>query len=270
VKQWLCFLGTAQPQCIDTSILGTIRIHITLASNSVLRVHQFSGADLSYEIKNNNFTVDTISLNDGVYYSILNERLSNPENPISIPYQTWTHFSKGSGDLDGQTQATLSTESLDMLVGTVQQSNWASQNDNTTLLAPAFFSTGSSNITRSGFTINNIPYPPFDQAPHFNIWTNAFESTLQAFNLSQDVLGGTDAGLSNLTGFRNNYFMHAIRLNHPTASDDRVKCGMNLLGTNASITFRTVGNEANVVQHLWAGHTSVLQVKPYKQLQVIN
>jgi hypothetical protein len=86
--------------------------------------------------------------------------------------------------------------------------------------------------------------------------------------LSQDVLGGTDAGLSNLTAFKNNYFLHAIRLNHPTASDERVKSGMNLRGTNANITFKTEGVEANVVQHLWAGHTSVLLVKPYKQLQV--
>jgi hypothetical protein len=69
--------------------------------------------------------------------------------------------------------------------------------------------------------------------------------------------------------FKENYFLHAIRLNHPTASDERVKSGMNLRGTNANITFNTVGTEDNVVQHLWAGHTSVLRVKPYKQLEVV-
>jgi hypothetical protein len=230
----------------------------------VLRKHQYNSGD-TYSVKKNYFTVDTISLNDGVYYTVVNERLSDPENPIEIPFQTWTHFSSGVSDLKGQTTATLNTESLDMLVGTYQNSNWASQTDNATLLAPAFFSTGSANITESSFTINNVPYPPFKQEPH-----DAFESTLQAFNLSQDVLGGTDAGLSNLSGFKNNYFLHAIRLNHPTASDERVKSGMNLRGTNATITFNTEGVESNTIRHLWAGHTSVLRVKPYKQLEVVN
>jgi hypothetical protein len=243
---------------------GTVRIHITLAPNSVLRKNLNNAGDLTYKIKENYFIVDTISLNDGVDYSAVNQRLADPENPIEIPFETWTHFSNGVGDLQGQTQATISTESLDMLVGTYQTSNWASQTDNATLLAPELFKTGSANITESSFTINNVPYPSFKQEPH-----DAFESTLQAFNLSQDVLGGTDAGLSNLTGFKNNYLLHTIRLNHPTASDERVKSGMNLRGTNATITFNTSGSEANTVRHLWAGHTSVLRVKPYKQLEIV-
>jgi hypothetical protein len=200
-----------------------------------------------------------------MYYNVVNARLADPENPIKIPFQTWTHFSGGVSDLKGQTTATLNTESLDMLVGTYENAKWATQTDNATLLAPAFFSTGSSNITESSFTINNVLYPPFKQEPH-----DVFESTLQAFNLSQDVLGGTDTGLSNLAGFKSNYFIHAIRLNHPTSSDEGVKSGMNLRGTNATITFNTEGEEANTIRHLWAGHTSVLRVKPYKQLKVVN
>jgi hypothetical protein len=264
IKNWLGFIGTAQPQCLDTSILGTIRLHITLASNSVLTKGVYSEGTTTYEIKSNYFTVDTISLNDGVYYDVVNERLSNPENPIEIPFQTWTHFSKGNGGLTGQTSAIISNESLDMLVGTYQQSTLADNGLVSNLDASSFFSTGSTNIEKSSFTINNIPYPSFDQKPH-----DAFESTLQALNISQDVLGGTDVGLNSLDDFKQDYFLHAIRLNHPVASDERVKCGMNLRGTNANITFNTVGNEDNVVHHLWAGHTSVLRVKPYKQLEVV-
>jgi hypothetical protein len=110
---------------LDTSILGTVRLHITLAPNSVLIKDTYGAGIATYSLRKNYFTVDTISLNDGVYYSVVNARLSDPENPIEIPFQTWTHFSKGVGSLDGQTQATLSTESLDMLVGTYQQSNLA-------------------------------------------------------------------------------------------------------------------------------------------------
>lgn len=241
-----------------------MRIHITLAPNSVLRKSATPGADRTYEIKDNYFTCDTISLNDGVYYSIVNERLADASNPIEIPFQRWTHFSNGSGALSSQTQATLGTESLDVLVGTYQTTNRGTQNDNAVLLAPEFFKTGSANLVSSGFTINNVPYPPFAQRPH-----DAFESTLQAFNLSQDVLGGTDEGLNSLTRFKETYFLHAIRLNHPTATDERVKSSMNLRGTNATITFTTEGVEADITHRLWAGYTSVLRVAPYKQLEVI-
>jgi hypothetical protein len=264
IKQWLGFIGSAQPQCLDTSILGTVRLHISLAPNSVLIKDTYGAGTATYSLRKNYFTVDTISLNDGVYYSVVNARLSDPENPIEIPFQTWTHFSKGQGQLDGQTQATLSTESLDILVGTYQQSNLADNVNVANLNASSFFSTGASNITGSRFTINNVPYPSFEQKPH-----DAFESTLQAFNLSQDVLGGTDSNLNSLDNFKKNYFLHAIRLSHPTTSDERVKSGMSLRGTNASITFETDGTEDNVVQHVWAGHTCVLKVKPYKQLEVV-
>ena len=152
-----------------------------------------------------------------------------------------------------------------MVVGTFSRSNFDFNTYDATLMASPFFSTASSNLDTTGFTINNVPYPSFQQRAH-----DAFESTLQAFNLAVDTLGGTDAGLSNLSAFTNKYFIHALRLNHPTSSDERVMSGLNLRGTNASIQYRTTGtnNKANIMPHLFCGHTQVLNVGPYKQIQV--
>lgn len=264
VKNWLGFLGTVQPQCLDTSLFGTIRVHITLSPNSILRKFEGATQNGSYEIKSNYFSVDCISLNDGVYHDIINKRLANEEDPIQVPYSTWTHFSEGVGNLTGQTVATLTTESLDTLLGTYTSSNWASQTDDEDLKAPAFFATGSSNIEESSFSINNVPYPTLSQKPH-----DALESTLQALNIHQDILGGTENDLDSLEKFKTKYFMHGLKLNHPSSSEERFKSGMNLRGTNSTITFNTKGNEANVVRHLWCGHTSVLLVKPYKQVEEV-
>jgi hypothetical protein len=262
VKNWLSFIGTAQPSCIDTSILGSVRVHITLAPNSVLRKNYPAGS-VSYTIKDNYFTIDTISLNDGVYYNIVNERLGS-ENPIEIPFQTWVHFSRGNASLDQETQATLSTESLDMMVGTYQQSNWTDNADVSAMLAPSYFSTGSSNFEWSQFSVNNVPYPPFQQQAH-----DCYESTQQALGLSQDILGSGTPNLDTPAEWKNNYFVHAVRFSHPTASDERIRSGLNLRGTNSTLTWKTYGSEANIVPHVWAGITSVLRVKPYKQLEVV-
>jgi hypothetical protein len=264
IDKWLGFLGSAQPQCIDTSILGDVAIHITLAGSHVLsRGTNAPGTTGTYTLTNNYFSIDCISLNDGVYYDIVNQRLGNAENPIQIPFQSWSYFSPGNTGLSQTTTGTLSTESLDLVVGTISRSNWANNTYDTDLMASSAFATGSSNITTSSFIINNVPYPSYEQQVH-----DVFESTQQAFNLATDTLGGTDPNLKNLTTFRNKYFIHALRLNHPTSSDERVLSGMNLRGTNASIQYKTTGNEANVVPHLFCGQTQVMNVGAYKQIQV--
>jgi hypothetical protein len=43
---------------------------------------------------------------------------------------------------------------------------------------------------------------------------------------------------------------------------------MSLKGTTAQIAFKTTGTEANIVPHVWAGHTSELLVGPYKSISV--
>jgi hypothetical protein len=262
VKNWLGWLGTVQPRCVDLSMLGTVRVHITLAGTETLMKHA-SGAALSYSITDNYFVADCISIQDNMYYDLLNQRLSDEANPITLPFQQFTHYSPGTTTLDQTTTVTLNTESLDLLVGTYQDSNWANNAANAVLNSSAYFKTGSSNLTSSGFFINGEMYPGFTQGPH-----DAFEASLAALNLSVDTLGSCEATLSNESNWLNNAYTHMLRLSHPTGSDERVKSGTNLKGSTAQVSFQTKGTENAVVPHVWAGYTSELLVGPYKSISV--
>lgn len=268
VYNFMGFVGTAQPRCIDTSLLGSMRVVITLAPNAVVMKHT-DGAAAGYSLGGNYFTIETITMNDGgLYANTLAQRLNDSANPIEIPFQTFSRFSPGLTSLAQTTTGTLSTESLDVLIGMYQDSNASSalvNSANAVLKSSQWFKTGSSNLTQSYFTINNNPYPTNCFEPH-----DAFYQTLSTLALSQDSLGASDPAMSNLTNFRDNMFCHMVKLNHNTATDERVKSGLNLRGTNATISYTTTGTEGNITPHLFAGYTSVLRVEPFKQLSVIR
>jgi hypothetical protein len=266
VWNWgLGFLATAQPRCVHTGLLGDVKIIITLAGSETLMKHASATGAAGFSITDNYFTMDTISLNDDIYLPLLKERLRSTDNPIEIPFTSWTAFSPGLTSLAQTTTGTLSTESLDMLVGTYQASGALSNAANSNLRASDYFKTGSSNVASSVFSINNTNYPQFTTTP-----ADCFVGTLGALNLSQDVVGACDIMLSSYSNYRDNGFCHFLRLNHATAQDERVKSGLNLRGTNSTISWTTTGTEANITPYLFAGKTSVLQVKDFKQLNVIQ
>jgi hypothetical protein len=203
VYNFMGFLGTAQPRCIDLSLLGSVRVVITLAPNNVIMQHA-AGAYVGYSLSGNYFTVETITMNDGgLYANTLAQRLNDSANPIEVPFQTFSRFSPGLTSLSQTTTGTLSTGSLDVLIGMYQDSNASTSalvnTANTALRSSQWFKTGSSNVTQSYFSINNNPYPTNCFEPH-----DAFHQTLSTLSLAQDSLGAADPALSNLTNFTNN------------------------------------------------------------------
>ena len=269
VYNWgLGFLATAQPRCIDTSLLGDCRIHITLAPNSVLPKSSWGAgvSSPSYTITDNYFCVDCLTL-DPLYYELVNKRLASSEMPIQIPFQTFTVFSQGTCSLDQTTTGTIATGSLDCLVGTYKDSNWSLGTLNSNVASSCYFKTGSSNLGSSRFSINNIEFPAFKQVP-----ANAFVGTLQALGVANDANGGSDTNCQSLSAYTNDFFFHMLRLNHPTGTDERVRSGLNLRGTNSTISFTTEAStaEAGITPYLYAGHTSVLEIKPFKQIQLVR
>lgn len=263
IWNWLGFLGSCQPRCIHTGLLGTVRVIITLAGTEVLQKNAAPAQAAGFSLTDCYFTIDTLSINDDVYVPLLKERLSSSENPIELPFTRWVTFTPGQVSTLKQTcTGTLSTESLDMLVGMYQTVNTnASVAD---LRASDYFKTGSANLVSSSFAINNVNYPQFTTTP-----ADAFTQTLTSMNLAQDTVGACDSVLDSLTKYQNSFFWHALRLNHPTASDERVRSGLNLRGTNSTISYSTDGSDANITPYLFAACTSVLQVRDFKQLNVI-
>lgn len=270
VDNWLGFLGTALPECIDTSMLGDVYVVIRLATNNVLALDAtaISGnAAVDYQLSDLTFNVDAISFDDGaLYYNFVNELLSRQN--LEVPFQYWVSFSSGPVALPATLTGTLNTQSLDMLIGTVTPSALTGAVNATTSNVD-YFTRGSANIQSVRTYVNNIAYPQFDMAPY-----QSFKQTVKALNLNQDVLGQFDSGItyggSNnpIVNWQNNFFAHATRFNHPVPSDERYVSGINTRGTQASIRFQVNGTGATVVPWMFAQCTGVLKVGAYRSISV--
>jgi hypothetical protein len=69
IDTWLGFLGSAKPNFVDTSLLGNVRITITLSSGDIVGGDADANSSV-YEVDKQHFSVDVVSISDGVYDAI--------------------------------------------------------------------------------------------------------------------------------------------------------------------------------------------------------
>ena len=280
VNSFLGYVGTSQPRIQDTSILGSVNVHITLAGDEIL-AQGSSGTGGDYSISNVYFTMDTVNIDDDNYYKVLSQKMQEA-GKIVIPFQTLSSFSSGVvSSLTQTTQGVIATESLDMLLGFYQSSGSLGRTPNYQTGASSYFTTGSANITGDRFWLNGKPLLDYLFSP-----AETYNRTLNAFGHNQDAVGspdvygsfsnnniglwtGTNAVIS-MQDWQDNQFFSVLRLNHPSSPDDRLKSGVNLIGTNSVIGWETQGSEANITPTLVALVTKELEVFPFKQLNVVE
>lgn len=228
IQNWLGLIGSIKPQILDTSLLGNVRIRITLASPAVL-VKQNAVSGESYTLTDMFFSVDTISIDDGVFYNIHNQFLASG-GVYELPFNNFLSFSSAAA---GSTKFSLSTQSLDRVwAAFVPGQNHPMGGDfvSTTISnAPYFHRIGNAgNITWGGatnnrvvsysltnwqFNINNQYYPNYRPTAE-----QAYALMINSYGLSQDVLGGCHPLLDTLAKWNNGFFVVSENFNHN--SDD--------------------------------------------------
>lgn len=264
ICNWLGFLGSAQPSVLDTNLLGNVRIRITLAPTSVLVSSANAATGTNYSLGNMFFSVDCISIDDGVYYALHDQFLSKG-GVYEIPFNNFFSFSQpitASGD--GAVKFSLSTQSLNHLWATFAYGGAAPQVadvpgfsfiplSNLPVPVPTGSATGAgtsryflrsslgSNLTYQ-FNINNQYIPNY--RPNANL---AYQLMMNSYNLSQDTLGGVNKNIGSLDLWRRKYWVASCALDHPTASDERYISGVNTLGNVASGFFEY--QNANLTNH---------------------
>ena len=69
IDTWLGFLGSSKPSFIDTSLLGNVRITITLANPTQIigSDNAAMDAERAYTITDQHFSMDVVSISDGIY-----------------------------------------------------------------------------------------------------------------------------------------------------------------------------------------------------------
>lgn len=277
IKNWLGWLGSVQPRLIDTSLLGTVKIYIRLAPISVLCV---SGAPTasSYSLSSIYFHVDCIDVSDGIYYQMVQKMLES--RPLELPFDNFISFSGGSQSLaNAVTRFGLSTQSLDMLIGTILLAAPTTAVD-TTIASTNAFVRGDASLTSSTaqFSVNNVLYPLWQAS-----LADQYSITLDALGLSQDTVGSFDplftqaAITANSTiidteliaNYAARFYAFAVRFNHGDDTSDRVVSGVDLRGTTAMCEFRVNNGSGNQIPQVWAKCKSVLSVGRFRQLSVM-
>lgn len=266
IVNWLGFLGSAQPTVLDTNLLGNVRVRITLATTNVLVSSATAVTTPSYSLGNMFFSVDCISIDDGMYYALHDQFLSKG-GVYEIPFNNFYSFSQSiSAGGDGSVKFSLSTQSLNQLWATFAYGGTAPNTADTpgatftpsavTGNGPIYIPTGSTNgagtsrfflrssagITGFQFNINNQYVPNY--RPNANL---AYQLLMNSYNLSQDVLGGINKNISSLDAWRRKYFVASCSLDHACASDERFLSGMNCLGSVAQCYWEY--SSANLTNH---------------------
>lgn len=283
IRNWLGLLGgNASTTCIDTNLIGSVQIRITLAPATVLSLGgPFTDAATDtasaagYTLNNINFSIMTYDMPPS-FYDEVRSYLLTPGNSYSIYFPHYNTFYGSAKTTKSNTvQFSLSTQSLDYLIGTFLVANrevaqfpynsltaWNDYRTQDTRVATGalqafnqsvYFQRNGENLATSQWDIggSRMPSVPEDVLDCFN-------STLQAFNLHNDTLGGCHSGLMSLHHFREAYFTSVLSLQWSGDGDGTyLMSGLNTKELPIQISWNTVADAAGVVPSVVADHNNI-------------
>jgi hypothetical protein len=217
--------------------------------------------------------VMVISLNDGMYYDMIQQRLA--QAPLEIMYDKYYVFQNGYTTPAQSTRWAVSSQSVDWVIGTLfdPTSRCATSTDlDTQANTSKAFKRNGVDVHESVFTFNGVQYPNYvPQVGDGSVLVN----TLQNLNVIQDLIGGCDPAINDFTRWRTSFFAHVHRFNHlPSGDDDnRLISGINSMGQNAQGEWRTTAISAglsgyNFYPTVWVKTTACLDIGPNRTLQV--
>lgn len=264
IVNWLGPLGSIQPHFLDTNLLGNVRLRITLSSPSVL-VGNPTSANPGYTLNNMFFSVDCLSIDDGNFYAS-HQKYLEAGGLYEMPFNNYYSFSSTSTVGTGATKFSLSTKSLNKVWTTWVNGTTAAPNSNNTAIANAHYFERSGSNVQYQFNINNQYYPNYRAtAPQ------AYTLTQNAYNMSQDILGGIYPGCSNLTLWNNYYWVACQSFSHDTDGDERFVSGIDTRGNTAQ-GFVEFSGHTDTTNHpinlVFAQTSPVLKVMAGQQIDV--
>jgi hypothetical protein len=268
VNNLLGFIGSASPRFIDTSLFpnGSIRVSFRLADLKSAFVGGGATALTDYNLSEMYLLVRVADISDGLYYSVLNQRLQSGAG-IEIPFQNVYSFNGGDRTATSTSLLfSLSSQSVDALIGTVIPANsvtsGSAQNtaggEFTDVKNSVYYVRGSVGVnTGTGecaaavatapevqWKINNVAHPSYGYMNAMDTWTE----TLSSMNLLQDQVGALNGDMKTVASWQNHFFVSAYALSHP--SSDGLISGLNSLGTNGQAEFLFKQNAASTFQPL--------------------
>lgn len=275
IQHFLGFLGSVKPEVLDTALLGAVRLHITLENANVLvggttGIGGAVAAGPAYQLDDLFFTVDVVSIDDGVYYAAKNSYLANG-GIFEMPYDNWysSLFSTG-GTYQQSARFSVATQSLDFLCAAFPKYRTFGPSNIPKIENSQYFQYDASGVFDYQFLINNVAIPQY--RPKLD---DAFSLTLNALNLTQDTQGGIDALITDRSIWNSNFWVASARLNDTSEPAERFISGISTAGTNAQIEFNTTadpnwGSQTCSNCLLFAKTSSILRVGAGKSLEIVS
>lgn len=273
IKNWLGLLGgNASTTCIDTNIIGTVQIRITLAPATCLilgraqtnAVTNVAGAPLNYTLSDINFSIMKYDMPESFYDEVRRELINDATYSLFFPHYN-TFSGQAATTKANSTRFSISSQSLDYLIGTFLVTNreipqlpyssfaaWNTAETNDAKIAAGQTKTfnqsvyfqrngeylGTSQWDVGGSRLPAVPETVFD----------CFNSTLQAFNLHNDTLGGCHAGLQSVRHFAESYFTSVLSLQWSGENDGvYMMSGLNTKELPVSISWITTASQPGAV-----------------------
>jgi len=225
INNLLGFCSSVKPSFIDTSLFpgGSIRISIRLAPNGACLLN---GA-AHYELTDLCMLARVADIQDGLYYNILKSRLA--AGGIELPFTQIYGFNAGTKTANSTTLFSLSSSSVDLLVGTAVPAAFEDGSLATAVKGCDYMSrgAGAGSAPITSWKLNSVQHPSYGtmSAPE------AFSETLSSLGLLQDTVGAANPTLNTAALFEKSYYASAYRLSHPDG-EGRTMSGMNAAGTN--------------------------------------
>jgi hypothetical protein len=339
VRSWLSLLGgNASTNIIDTQMLGVCTIELVLAPASILmkstentglgaaipfadaNVYKrevnrtalaanialtgvdIDGENVSYTLSDLEFRIVRYLMPREFYDSLANSLGSGTTFKLWFPnYSVYTGNAVAATRKDSVTTFSISTKSLDYVIGTFRLPNY-DRNDLplNTIFSPVqalqegatnataesqinagcrrvynqsrYFAHNGDSIKTTQWRIGNTPYEPQTLKEQFN-------SLLQHFNIHQDTLSGMHPCINSLGAFREHSYASICSLNIPGENEMYTISGLDTEQTPATVEFKVVAEPytatditpANTVctPYLIAAYNSCLEIKAGRIVSLI-
>lgn len=254
IYNWLGFLGSVP--VLDTTLMPPVRIYIRLAPTAVLTKSASGNANVpSYRLSNVRANVDLLDIADGVYYSMIQQRLA--QAPLEVPFTTYQTVTGGLGTAAQSLRWSTSADCLEAVIATFKGQTANGFGANTITKYSNYFNRVGTNVDTSVFRVNGIPYPSIACE---NAIGDVFVDTAHTLGASQDTLGSTDAAMNSFVNWRDNFWVHAHSFTYPDAEDSHRLVGLS--GRNAALlgTWETTGSATNITPLMWLKFKSILRI----------
>ena len=278
IDTWLGFLGSAKPNFIDTSLLGNVRITITLAPGDILGGGAGNAANTNrtYTVSSQAFSIDTISISDGIYDSMVDSMLASGR-PIEIPFKNYFAYTNLVNNMGQTTLFNVASQSIDRLWGSARLQAYKNADNPAKAVdaanadlsiiksTPSYFTYKGDTGRHYQFQVNNTLYP--------NWQMTRGDQLFQHVKLAVGDMGNMLSGSVPVSAksYLENYFAFCVSLEHHTDSDERFMSGIDTRGSSANCYFKSDDNGAAASQILvFAECTSSLKIMANKVLEIIQ